>query len=120
MNDSINELKRLKFEDLLWIIFAVLCLIDVYGDQLQKEYIVTSFNDYEKKSNNVFKMTLTITLLIYIYFFLRNYKSYKNSSHENKSLYSVKVFGSIFLIAGVICLIYFQENNENFIGSPSL
>lgn len=120
MNDSINELKRLKFEDLLWIIFAVLCLINVYGDQLQKEYIVTSFNDYENKSNNVFKITLTITLFIYIYFFLRNYISYKNSSSENKSLYSVKVFGSIFLIVGVICLIYFQENNENFIGSPSL
>lgn len=120
MNNSTNELKRLKFEDLLWIVFAILSIMNIYGDQLQKEYIQTSSNYYEERSNTIFEITLTITLCIYIYFFLRNYKSYKNVTSKNKSLYAIKVFGSIFLIVGTICLIYFQENNENFIGSPSL
>jgi hypothetical protein len=46
--NNINELERLNFEDSLWIIFATLCIINIYGDKLQKDYIKTNFNTYEK------------------------------------------------------------------------
>lgn len=120
MEDTIKELKRLRFEDFLWIGFAMLCLTNVYGDHLQKEYLYTHSYDFEKRSNKVFTFTLVVTFFIYIYFFLRNRHSYKNASENEKDLYAIKVLGSIFLIAGVICLIYFQKNNENFIGTPGL
>jgi cbb3-type cytochrome oxidase subunit 3 len=119
-NDDIKDLQRLKFEDLLWLIFGIICFINIYGDYLQKEYIYTHLNNYEKKANKTFLITLTITFLIYIYFFLRNYKKYKNSTKENEQLYKIKLLGSIFLIAGIICLIYFQKNNPDFIGTPNL
>ena len=32
MNDTTNEIKRLKFEELLWIIYS--CLLNVYGVDL--------------------------------------------------------------------------------------
>lgn len=120
MSNEMNEIKRLNFENLLWIVFGILCFMNVYGDELEKEYVYTHSNVYEKDSNDVFTFTLFVTFFIYIYFFLRNSNSYKKASLEDKSLYQVKVLGSIFLIAGIICLIYFQMNNENFIGSPSL
>ena len=100
MNSSnINELKRLNFEDWIWIIFAILCFINVFGDYLQKEYLKTNIDEYDKESDYVFTFTLIVTLFIYIYFFLRNYSMYKNISQQNKPLYSIKVIGSIFLIA---------------------
>ncbi|MGN1378790.1 MAG: hypothetical protein ACI4XR_00085 [Bacilli bacterium] len=122
MNNSevINELKRLNFEDFIWIIFAILSILNIYGDYNSKEYLITKKNTFEKKSNYIFEITLIITFFIYLYFFLRNYKFYKKASFEDKKLYFIKVLGSSFLIAGVICLIYFQTNQSNFIGSPAI
>ena len=120
MDNKSKELTRLNFENFLWIVFAFLCFLNIYGDKLQKEYINTNINNFEKQSNNVFTFTLIVTLFIYIYFFLRNYNSYMKSTNEEKNLYKIKVFGSIFLIVGIICLIYFQKNNENFIGTSAI
>ena len=119
-NNIIEELKRLWFEDLLWIIFGILCFINVYGDNIQEKNLYINSSVLEKKSNDVFTSTLIITFLIYIYFFIRNYNSYKNASNEQKRLYTLKILGSSFLIAGVICLIYFQTNIKSFVGAPSL
>lgn len=75
MNDTTNEIKRLKFEELLWIIFAIISLLNVYGDKIEEEYVTTNQETYQDKSNKIFKITLIVTLLIYIYFFIRNYKA---------------------------------------------
>ena len=44
----------------------------------------------------------------------------EKSSEKEKSLYTIKLLGSSLLIGGIVCLIYFQVNQENFIGSPGL
>lgn len=118
--DTIREIKRLKFENILWIIFAVLCILNVVGDYDQELYLIHNNYYYKEKSDKIFEFTLTITLLIYIYFFCRNYSALKNASSNQKELYEIKLFGSIFLIVGIICLIYFQNKQTSFIGSPSL
>lgn len=119
-NELLNELKRLKFEDFLWIIFAVLCIMNVYGDYFDKEYSITNNKTFQIRSNNIFEITLIVTFFIYLYFLERNYKFYKKASSQNKELYLIKVIGSSFLLAGVICLIYFQTKQSSFIGSPAL
>lgn len=120
IDNNIDELKRLKFEDLLWIVFGILCFMNVYGDRLQEKDISEHSKVREKQANEVFTFTLIVTFLIYIYFFLRNYNNYNNAKEKEKDLYRVKVMGSGFLIAGIVCLIYFQIQNKNFIGAPSL
>lgn len=117
---KIDEIARLKFEDYLWIIFAILCFINIYGDYNEKEYLKTNNNIFKNNSNKIFEFTLIITLLIYIYFFVRNYKAYQKASEKEKKLYIIKILGSCFLIAGVICLIYFQTTETSFIGSPAI
>lgn len=119
-NELLNELKRLKFEDFLWIIFAVLCIMNVYGDYFDKEYSITNNKTFQIRSNNIFEITLIVTFFIYLYFLERNYKFYKKASVQNKELYLIKVIGSSFLLAGVICLIYFQTKQSSFVGSPAL
>ena len=116
----LDELKRLKFEDFLWITFAILCIINVYGDYNDKEFLITKNKIYKDKSNNIFEITLIVTFLIYLYFLKRNYKFYKKADFKDKELYSIKVLGNVFLLMGVICLIYFQTNQSSFIGSPAL
>lgn len=115
-----SEINRLKFEDFLWVVFAILCLINVYGDYNDKEYLKTHNNTFRKNSNKIFEFTLIVTFLIYIYFFIRNYKAYVKATEEEKRLYVIKVLGSAFLIAGVLCLLYFQDSQSSFIGSPAI
>lgn len=120
MNNVKNEINRLNFEDIIWIVFAVLCLINISGDYNEKEYLKSNNNRYKNAANKIFEFTLFMTLLIYIYFLIRNYKAYKNTTEEQKELYTIKLFGSIFLIVGIICLIYFQSKQTNFNDSPAL
>ena len=107
-NRFVSELERLDFEDFLWIVFAILCLLNYSGDNNDKAYIRTNDYYYKRSSNTIFELTVIVTFIIYVYFLVRNYKFYAKASEEEKSLYFVKVLGSCFLIAGSICLIYFQ------------
>ena len=117
---TFDQIKRLRFEDILWLIFVFLAFINIYGDELQIKFLNTNNKNLEKKANDAFTFTLIVTFFIYIYFFLRNYNAFKNVSAKQKSLLTIKVLGSALLIAGIICLIYFQRKNSTFIGSPSI
>lgn len=119
-NETLDELQRLNFEDGLWILFAILCFMNVYGDYNEKEYVITHDDLFKDNSNHIFELTLLITLMIYIYFFRRNYKAYEKTSEQDKQLYAIKLLGSSFLIAGILCLIYFQTKQSSFIGSPAI
>lgn len=120
MNNTNDEINRLHFENILWITFAILSILNIRGDYDEELYIKTNNNLYEKESNKIFEFTLIVTLFIYLYFFERNYKAYKRASNNQQELYMSKVIGSVLLISGVICLIYFQVNQTSFIGSPAI
>jgi len=117
MNDTvISELKRLSFEDIISLIFIVCSILNLFGNNDQKKYLITNDKSYEKNANNLYIIGLILTFLIYIYFFSRNTRMYNNKDNPTeKDL--IKVVGSFLLIIGVLCLLYFQINNDdNFIG----
>ena len=118
--DVESELRRLNFEDFLYIIFAFLAFINIYGDKNDKEYLKTHNKSFKDKSNTIFEITIVVTFFIYLYYLQRNYKFYQKAARENKNLLFIKLLGSCFLLAGAICLIYFQFKQRNFIGSPAL
>lgn len=120
MNIFNNDLERLNFEDIIWIIFIGLILLNIVGDNFQKEFIKTNNKKEESKANNIFLFVLVVTFFIYLYFFVRNFNALERASEENKGLFSIKLLGSAFLIAGIICLIYFQSKQVDFIGTPAL
>ncbi len=117
--EFLNELKRLDFEDFLWVIFIIIALLNIYGDYNDKEFLKTHRSQFKKNANLIFEITLIITFLIYIYFFMRNYYFYQKATPEEKQLYLIKVLGSTFLLAGVILLIYFQTKQTDFLGTPA-
>lgn len=118
MKDNSEELNRLNIEDYLFIVIIVLALVNIFGDYLQKQYIKTNNKEYLSKSRTIFIITLTVTIIIYLYYVNRNYKLYKNSSNENKNIFSIKLIGSILIVSGVVCLLYFQIEDPKFVGTP--
>ena len=120
MNNKENEINRLNFEDILWGIFIILSILNIISNANQKKYVVSKLQEYEDTANNISILVLTILLIIYMYFFARNYTMYNNKDNRTKAD-QIKVAGSIFFIIGTICLLYFQTNSkDNFIGGPVL
>ena len=116
--DVYGEIKRLNFEDIIWIIFIFLSVMNIISNKLQKEYVVSDEQCYEDYANNISIVVLTILVFIYLYFFLRNYKMY-NDKDNPSDVDLIKVIGSMFFIVGTLCLLYFQiHSDDNFIGSP--
>ena len=115
-----DDIKRLNFEDYIWILFAILSFFNIYGDYLQKEFIKSNNKKYEKNANTVFLLVLVLGFFIYLYFFYRNYKIFLKTKNEDKGIFVIKLIGSALLISGSICLIYFQYKQTNFIGTPGI
>lgn len=53
-NERLNELERLHFENFLWIIFVILCFMNVYGDFKEEEYLIINDKSFENQSNTIF------------------------------------------------------------------
>lgn len=121
MNNNIQaELNRLNFEDWLFIITIFLSALNILSDQLQKEYLKTKNKKYLKSSSTIITAGLIISVFIYLYFVKRNYNAFRSTSKENKEIFAVKLLGSVFLVTGILCLIYFQTKSSYFIGSPAI
>ena len=117
--DINNQLNRLHYENLLWLIFIVMAVLNIVGDYDEEQLLITNNQIYRKKANEIFYVTIIVTLAIYFYFIRRNATAFKNAKESEKTDYFIKLLGSSFLIAGAICLLYFQSKQTNFIGSPS-
>lgn len=111
MNEQEELIKRLSFENWIWAIYIVVAIFSIYGDELIKK----SIQHHDKKANEsaqkIFLGVLIITILIYFYFLSRNYKDLEK--HPNEKEYQVRFLGSILVISGVICFLYFQLNVTN-------
>lgn len=117
---KIKELRELKTQNLLFLLFAIISIMNINGDYYEEEYIKNNNLDSKNKANEIFKLTIKIAILIYIFYLVRNYEAYKNVSEEKKKLYFIKLYGSCLIIAGSICLLYFQNNQTSFVGGPAV
>lgn len=117
MNSENEEtIKRLNFENLIWVCFIIIASLDIYGDELIKKSITSSDKNCRKRANKLFIGITMFSILIYIYFLMRNYNDCKK--HNNES-YQVRLVGSIFILTGTICFLYFQLTTTYQNDSPS-
>lgn len=121
MNENIKEeIERLHYENFLWIIFALIAILNIVGDYDEEKLLLTNNSVYRDYANEIFYVTIIVTIAIYFYFIRRNATAFKNANTCDKEDYFIKLLGSSFLIAGAICLLYFQGKRTNFVGSPSI
>ncbi len=114
--DAEKMVKRLSFENFIWIVFIVISLLDIYGDELIKKNLLYNDKEAIKKANKLFLRLSTISILIYIYFLTRNYYDYKK--YKNKS-YAARLVGSTLILIGTLCLFYFQMTTTKQVDSSS-
>lgn len=108
--EIIKTINRLSFENLIWIAFIIISIIDIYGDELIKKSLINNDKNLDKKAKKLFLGILIFSLLIYYYFLCRNYNDYKK--HNNKA-YKTRFIGSILVFIGTICFLYYQLSINN-------
>ncbi len=113
MNNNNNEelIKRLSFENFIWVIYLVIAISNIYGDELIKKSIIDRDSGASNKARNIFLIILIVTLLINIYFLIRNYSDLADDP-ENESL-RVRFLGSCLLLLATLCFLYSQVETQN-------
>ena len=64
MNDIINDL---KIDEFIWIIFITLSILNIIGDKYLIEYYTYNDNNKNKQAKDIFTLSVSITLIIYLY-----------------------------------------------------
>ena len=116
MNEQDELIKRLSFENFIWITFIIVSALDIYGDELIKKSVVNNDLKSKDKAENLFLFVALISILVYIYFFYRNYTDYKKYC---TNYYKIRLIGIILGLIGTLFLLYFQINNISIDDLPS-
>lgn len=122
MYETVEELKELEIEKLIWLIFIFISALNIYGDNIEELFLKSNNLILERKSKNIFIFTIIISLLIYLYFATRNYKKLSKEEYGSDE-FKLKLFrliGSILIIVGTIFILYFEVNEQTPLGTPTI
>lgn len=106
MNEQEEIINRLTFENYIWAVYIVIAISSIIGDELIKKSITEHDQKKDRLAKDIFTIGLIITILIYLYFLSRNYHDYQ--SHKSEKAYEMRYLGSILMISGILCFLYFQ------------
>ena len=107
-----QEINELHIDELIWGIFIFLSILNIYGDELEIDYIISNKFNSKTKAKKIFTLTVFISLIIYIYIAIRNYKNIESNEY-NSYLGKIRFSGSVFIVIGVGLLLYFQLNSNS-------
>ena len=107
-----EELIRLNYENILWVIFIIGAILNIVADTLLEEFLITNDSNKEKQAKDIYVSVTILTILLYFYFLKRNYKFYVDAkmNNENTTVEFIRFIGTIFLITGASLILYSQIN----------
>lgn len=109
-----NELREVTINEWTWIVFVILSLANIYGDELEK-YSLKEQEEHDEKAKKIFLATSSISLLIYLYFTINAYNKLKRAKELNKDtrIQEINLLGQSFVFIGACLLIYTRLKKKN-------
>lgn len=110
MNDVEKKLKRLKNEDIIWIIYFFIVVFALYSNKLDRDYLLKKDKNAYKREKSINITIFFIAFFIYLYFLLLLTEDLgimeKNFDDPNyRSTFIQLIAAILFLIGGAIYLI---------------
>lgn len=110
MNDVEKKLKRLKNEDIIWIIYFFIVVFALYSNKLDRDYLLKKDKEAYKREKSINITIFFIAFFIYLYFLLLLTEDLgnmeKNFDDPNyRSTFIQLIAAILFLIGGAIYLI---------------
>lgn len=110
MNDVVKKLKRLKNEDIIWIIYFFIIVFAIYSNKLDRDYLLKHDTKAYKREKTINITIFFIAFFIYLYFVLlltedisSMEKNFNNP--EYRSTFISLIAAILFLVGGAIYLI---------------
>ena len=123
MNNNDTFINNVNTEKLLSIIFIIIGVVNIVGDNLLIKFFRTNDIRCRIKSNQIFLFGLIVSFLLYIVIVSRNYSFYiqKKESGQDATPELERLFGSLLILAGfAIIFNFFLKNNFNTSNTPVL
>lgn len=110
MNDISRKLKRLRNEDIIWIIYFFIVVFALYSNKLDRDYLLNHDNSAYKSEKHINIGIFFVTFFIYLYFVLLLTEDLsnmeRNFNNDNyRSTFIQLIAALLFLIGGSIYLI---------------
>ena len=110
MNDISKKLKRLRNEDIIWIIYFFIVVFALYSNKLDRDYLLNHDNGAYKSEKYINIGIFFVTFFIYLYFVLLLTEDLsnmeRNFNNDNyRSTFIQLIAALLFLIGGSIYLI---------------
>lgn len=110
MNDVEKKLKRLKNEDIIWIIYFFIVVFALYSNKLDRDYLLKKDKNAYKREKSINITIFFVAFFIYLYFLLLLTEDLgnmeKNFDDPNyRSTFIQLIAAILFLIGGAIYLI---------------
>lgn len=110
MNDVKKKLKRLKNEDIIWIIYFFIVVFALYSNKLDRDYLLKKDKEAYKREKSINITIFFVAFFIYLYFLLLLTEDLgnmeKNFDDPNyRSTFIQLIAAILFLIGGAIYLI---------------
>ena len=112
MND--NLISDLKIDEIIWIIFIFLNIINIVGDECLISYYKDNKLDKNKQAKDIFTFSVFITLNIYIYLLYKRYKVYESNKIKNgdTKICGIRLFGTILVLVATVLFLYCQIEDK--------
>ena len=101
--DTLDRLKEIKIEDYIWIVYIGIIILSYYSNSLEEDYLINNNQISKDKYRNILITIFSILILIYFYFMVDAYNSYKKDP-SNNLLYLSLIASILIFISGLIFL----------------
>ena len=110
MDEISRKLKRLRNEDIIWIIYFFIVVFALYSNKLDRDYLLNHDNSAYKSEKYINIGIFFVTFFIYLYFVLLLTEDLsnmeRNFNNDNyRSTFIQLIAAILFLIGGSIYLI---------------
>ena len=105
-----EKLKRLKNEDLIWLIYFFIVIGALMSNNYEKNYLLTGNSSNQKKFKVLNITIFSVAFFIYLYFVLLNYEDVATlkkdaTRKEVLNAHIGLISALLFLVAGALALI---------------
>lgn len=118
MDKFYRQLKQLKEEDFIWLIYFFIVTFALISNQFEKNFILTNNKTSKKYASKITTTILIVAFLIYLYFTLISFDNLeyfkKNSNNkEVKVAFERLITNILFLVAGAIAIYADYDSNSS-------
>lgn len=108
-----ERVSELVIDEWIWIIFIVLSILNISGDEIEKNYCYYHEQKDKERSKKIFIFTVFVSLMIYLYLAYNNCKKYRVAKEKNEDLSTcgMRRLASILVViaAGLYLYAHFKD-----------